>query len=72
MVKPREHGGYDAWGVLLPTGRIREYDSEDRCRAYIERMRGMDIVTPGGTELTLDELHLVHRYIPEWTIVDEN
>jgi hypothetical protein len=61
-----EDGDYDAWGVTLPDGKIREFGSLDKAATFQERMEGQTIMTPEGTWFTWTGLTLVHRHIPAW------
>jgi hypothetical protein len=68
-VRRAEEGGYDTWGVVLPTGKIREFSTQAKATTFIKRMEGQSVMTAGGGWETWTGLKLVHRHIPEWTEV---
>ena len=63
-------GGYDAWGVRFPTGKIREFSTQEKCRMYIDAVNGKEFVQADGSVTRMEGLHIVHRYIPKWERVD--
>lgn len=66
-----EEGGYDAWGVVLPGGKVREFGTLDKARTFSERMEGQTILDRDGNSFTWTGLTVVHRYIPTWTEVGD-
>lgn len=65
-------GGYDAWGVRWPGGVVREFNSEDSAVKFQERMEGQEVILADGTTTIWSGLMLVHRFIPEWTEIDQS
>ena len=63
--------GYDAWGVRLPSGYVREFTSEDSARAYMRRMEGQHVIDISGELHVWNGLTVVHRYMPPWEEVDQ-
>lgn len=62
-----EEGGYDAWGVVLPDGKVREFNTEDKATMFASRMEGQTILDRNHNPVTWTGLTVVHRFIPEWT-----
>lgn len=62
-----EEGGYDAWGVVLPDGKIREFNTWEKAAMFMKRMEGQTILDRTGAAIVWTGLTMVHRFIPEWT-----
>ena len=64
-----EEGGYDAWGVVLPDGKIREFNTGTKAAMFMKRMEGQTILDRNHEPITWTGLTVVHRYIPPWSPV---
>lgn len=65
-----EEGGYDAWGVVLPDGKIREFNTWEKAAMFMKRMEGQTILDRTGAAIVWTGLTMVHRFIPEWSPVN--
>lgn len=70
-MKTGQSGGYDAWGVKFPNGKIREFSTLDKCQMYVAAMNGKDVLQPDGSFSRMDGLVVVHRFIPTWTEIPD-
>lgn len=62
-----EEGGYDAWGVIIPGGKVREFGTLHKAAQFAKRMEGQTILDRDHQPFTWTGLTVVHRFIPEWT-----
>jgi len=68
-VRRSEEGNYDAWGVVLPNGKIREFGTLAKADLFRRRMEGQTVVVPGEGTIQWTGLSIVHRHIPDWSPV---
>ena len=69
-MKRTHEGGYDAWGVRLPNGDIRQFGTKMRATTFARRMEGQAVIRADGAVETWTGLTVVHRFIPPWEEVD--